>query len=620
MRTAKRLLLAAGLAGLSVVPSLAQTRSDDAIDARPARPGITAGTAGSVSGAPTPPAAATAEAQPATEFATSVSIPTITAVGSSMDEAALRDTLSGGFANHVEELAKLTANSITIPEITLSISIPGAEGGTNTIVYRDIVLTDVTDGVAASVSVGSTSTQSEAGMFTFGKLQASSFDLGGLLGLYGFVPGTGGGDMRVVYKDFSFDGGSVDAGAVKCSFGKVTVAEFSARPLSVSWDELITAGETLEAAGDAMPPEAMGTVVRFLTDIFQAFQSTPTSVGEMSCTGTDDSGKPFEATVGGISMDGYSPGIYPAITVSGLKISTADQGSVSLDSATLKAIDLTPTLAALNAEGAELTEKWFEENGRKLIPAVGGFAMSGLKIDVVNADLPGGRVQASIGSFDLTLGNYVNGIPTLVSTSASGIDMPIPDDPDLAPLRQLGIERVNLGYELNAHWDEAAQTLNIDRVAINGETLGSAAVALHLGSATAALFDLDPDVQMQAGLSVTIKDFSLDLTDSGLGDVLLPLAGQQQGLTPEQFREQMAAGVEGLAVQTLGRSDSARALGAAIGDFVAGTKKSLSIRVTAKDVGGVPLAALMNTIEGADNPMALIPVLNALIDITGSAQ
>src|SRR5262249_20750437 len=51
-------------------------------------------------------------------FTSNLSIPTITLVDSSMDEAALRDALSGGFSKHVQEIANLNATSITIPEVT----------------------------------------------------------------------------------------------------------------------------------------------------------------------------------------------------------------------------------------------------------------------------------------------------------------------------------------------------------------------------------------------------------------------------------------------------------------------------------------------------------------------
>ena len=54
----------------------------------------------------------------------------------------------------------------------------------------------------------------------------------------------------------------------------------------------------------------------------------------------------------------------------------------------------------------------FTDNWRKLIPALGGFAFSGLKIDVPDPQAEGSRIQANVADFDLSLSDYLNGIPT----------------------------------------------------------------------------------------------------------------------------------------------------------------------------------------------------------------
>ncbi|HTN63869.1 MAG TPA: hypothetical protein VL147_20325, partial [Devosia sp.] len=69
----------------------------------------------------TPAVETTAPATPAAvppKF--SVEIPTIDAVGSNLDEPTLRAIFSGDLVDHAEALASLTADSITIPAITVS--------------------------------------------------------------------------------------------------------------------------------------------------------------------------------------------------------------------------------------------------------------------------------------------------------------------------------------------------------------------------------------------------------------------------------------------------------------------------------------------------------------------
>lgn len=552
------------------------------------------------------------------DLTTSIAIPTITAVDSTMDEAALRDVFTGGFMKHVDELAKLSATSITIPEITLKMTVTTPDGPVVTsISYKDIVLDGVKDGVAASASVGSAETQSPEGGFAFGKMATTTFNLAGILGLYGLVE-SGGADqpMQTLYKNFSFDGGTFSGPQVSCSFGKVSAAEFDARPLKVSFAQLMEASNALGAAKDNPPPEAVATLVSFLTDMFQAFKSEPMTIDGLSCKGTAEDGSPFDVAIGGLSMDGYAPGIYPALTVKGIKVSDGGVNSVSLDEAVLKSIDLSAPIAALEAEGKDLTPAWFEANYRKLIPAFGGISLSGLAMDVPNPDMPGQRIKANVGNFDITLSDYLNGVPTRIATSASGIDVPLPQDStddSVKMLLALGLTRVNLGYEFSAAWDKATETVTLDKLSVSGADLGSIAVAAVIGNAAEQLFDADPSVAEAASMGLTLKDVTLDVSDAGLGDVLTPMLAGQQGVDPAGYRTQMAGALEGMTLQILGSTDAARALGKAVGDFVAGKATALSVDIAAKDPAGIPLPVLM---QAENDPSALV----SRFDITGIAK
>jgi len=65
-----------------------------------------------------------------------VSIPSIDAKDSSIDTDTLKAILSGDVAAHAGELAKLSATSIKVPEITMSYSAPDGGGGGITYTQR----------------------------------------------------------------------------------------------------------------------------------------------------------------------------------------------------------------------------------------------------------------------------------------------------------------------------------------------------------------------------------------------------------------------------------------------------------------------------------------------------
>ena len=385
-------------------------------------------------------------------FTSTLSIPSIIAVDSTMDEAALRDALSGGFANHVDELASLSATSITIPEITLKMTMTGPDGPTeNTMVYKDIVLNNVEDGVAESSSIGSATTTGPEGEFTFGEMSTSTLDIGAILALYSAAPSDSASDeMNVLYQDFNFAGGTLTGPKASCTFGAVTTAEFDARPLKVSFGTMMEIANKLEKTKGDPAPEDIATFVTFMTDIFQSFQSEPLTMDGLSCNGTGDDGKAFEFSIGGVTMDGYEPGVYPALTLSDIQISSGNEDHISLGEMKLKSIDLSAPIETIGTiEPSTLTPVWFQTNARLLIPAFGGFSLSGLDIDIPNPDKPGERIKAAIGDFDLSLGRLRQ------RHSDADLDLGVgrrraaaqdSTEDSVKMLLALGIDHVNLGY------------------------------------------------------------------------------------------------------------------------------------------------------------------------------
>src|SRR3569833_4038071 len=148
-------------------------------------------------------------------------------------------------------------------------------------------------------------------------------------------------------------------------------------------------------------------------------------------------------------MDGFSPGAYPAISFNDLNIAAAD-GHISLNSATFKSIDFSQPIAVLKDQGSTIAAAWFETNWRKIIPAWGGMSLSGLSVDVPDEKNPGDRVQVVLADFDLSLSVYLNGIPTKISSSAHGVNVPLPpdsDDDSAKMLKAIGITKINANYE-----------------------------------------------------------------------------------------------------------------------------------------------------------------------------
>ncbi|QQR34806.1 hypothetical protein JI749_10455 [Devosia oryziradicis] len=545
-----------------------------------------------------------------------VDIPTIEAVDSNVDDETLRSIFSGNVVDNAEALAGLTATSITIPEITMATKTTvDGEVTEATVTFNDLVLTDVTDGVAATVTMaGMTADAGDNGSADFGALSASSLNIGGVLGMYGLVD-NGQTELQTIYTDFNFEGGTFEAPEVSCTMGAVTAAQFKARPFKYSFAEIMALAEQLEAAEDEQPsPEVLGKALRMYVDLFTAFESSPAKFGGFDCSGVDDEGSNVTFSVAGMSMEGMRPGIYPSISLDGLDIEVDGDGSVQVGNMTFKEMDLSAPIAAIEGAPEAIDEAWLTENARALIPAFAGFSFSDVAVDVPDPEAEGERIKASVGSFDLTLGDYLNGIPTDILTSASNILVDLPensDDPQLQQLIALGVTNIDAGFTIDASWNEADETISVDEVSVTGANLATIKLAGTIANATKEIFGLDEEVALMASMGVAISQLKLDVTDDGLSDIILASVAAEQGSDPATMRPVFAGLAEGTMVGLLAGAAEAQKVGAALNAFVSGKAKYLTIEMTAKEPPGL---GMMDFMAAEQDPTVLIGKVN--IDAT----
>jgi hypothetical protein len=528
----------------------------------------------------------------------SVEIPTIEAVDANLDEDTLRDIFSGNLLENAEALAGLNATSITIPELTVSFTTGTGEQATEgAFTLSDIVLSGVADGVAASITMaGSEFEGGSDGSASMGAVSANEFDIGGVLALYGFLENTGETELTTIYKDFSFAGGTVTAPEGECTIGAMTAAEFKARPLRYSFGDVMAMSKAMEAEGDTPSPQTIGTALRIYADMFTAFESSPIQFDGFNCDLTDDQGNPMTMAIASMSMDGFRPGFYPAITMEGMDISVEGDGQIGIGSLAFKQMDLTAPINAIEAAPEVIDQAWLEANARSLIPAFAGISLGNLSVDVPDMDVPNERIVASVGAFDLTLGEYLNGIPTDISTSATNIVVDLPQDTGdetLQQLQALGVTSIDAGFKIEAAWNAEADTIDIKEISVNGADLANVVLTGTLGNATEALFGLDNDAALVASMGVVLKNLNLDVTDAGLSDIILTSIAAEQGGDAASMRPIFAGLAEGTVIGLMAGAAEAQKVGGAINAFVSGKAKSLSIDMVAKEEPGLGLVDFM---------------------------
>jgi hypothetical protein len=541
----------------------------------------------------------------------SIAVPSIDAVDSSVSDEDLADILSGNVAGHAEDLAALDASSISVPEIVVSVSSQTDDGPKEAaITLTGVMLGDVVDGKAGTVRIESIGLVADDVTFDFGAMSAANLDIGGILGVYGLVDTGGQTDLEVIFTDLVAEGGTLVSEEVSCTIGGVSGAEFKARPLKTSFGEMMAIAQAMEDDSENVDPALMGRFLKMYADILTAFETSEVTFDGVDCEGTNDEGQAMTFAVAGMSMGGMSPGLYPSISMDGFSIVVDGDGSMALDNLTFKPMDLSTTIATLEAAPAEVDEAWLEANARGLIPAMEGFSLAGLDIDIPDPEAPDTRIQAKVGAFDLSLASYLNGIPTDLDISADNIEAEIPEgsgDESFEQLRALGITSVDAGFRLAAAWDASTETIVVEEASITGVDLATVVIAGLVTNATEDLFALDTDAAMAAGMGLAVKSLDLTVTDAGLSDIILAVAAAEQGADPASLRPVFAGLAQGTVISMMAGAADAAKLGEAINAFVSGNAKTLNIGIEAKTDPGL---GMMDFMEAEQDPTTLLGKVN----------
>ncbi|RYE44222.1 MAG: hypothetical protein EOP24_24650 [Hyphomicrobiales bacterium] len=549
-----------------------------------------------------------------------LSVPSVEVVDGNINEGAVRGLFTGA-PGALDALATLDAKSVTIPEIKVSYPSYVEGAGPSVITYRDITLTDVADGVAASAHVGGADfSGAESVTGTFGEMSVGRFDLAALLGFYGLAAAPAAGtEMKEVYADFKFSGGSLKGGdAFSCEFGTGELGSFSARPLKQNFTEinaLIVQADAAQKAGTEVAPETVDKLVRFYADMFTAFSSTPMTFNGFTCSGKDDKGNPLAVASGPITVGGFEPAIYPAISLDDFDMTVENDGFLKFGNFTWKKMDFTAAIAAIEA-ATKLDEAYFTANWRKLVPALDGMSLADFSIDVPDPEASGKRITGTLGAFDATLGNYVNGIPADIALSLSNFILPITADMTDLPVADLlarGVDKLDISLGTKLAWDQASSTIKVDDVLIDMGALGRVNLSGTFGNATQSLFADNTDEATMAAMLLTLRNVTIEVEDRGIGSLAFAAGAKDAGQSEAAFRTAVAGMAQGMTLAFLGNTTEALTAAQQLGTFLSGASH-LKLTITAKDEAGIGLADLA---AAETNPAALAGKLNVVAEASG---
>jgi hypothetical protein len=217
-------------------------------------------------------------------------------------------------------------------------------------------------------------------------------------------------------------------------------------------------------------------------------------------------------------------------------------------------------------------------------------------------------VHLTLRNAAITFGPPQDGVPTASRISLTGLILPastVAGVPGLGSLAAYGYQDLDLNLVADTAWDEAKRELALREISVSGKDMGTLRLAGTLGGISPAMFDRDAAVSGLALLSATAKAVDLTIENTGLFERFISAQSKVLSLKPDELRQEyVTASVFGVPV-ILGNSPAAKAIGAAMGQFV--TKPGrLSVSAKAKDGAGLGVADFST----AASPAALLDKLD----------
>ncbi|KQO72334.1 hypothetical protein [Methylobacterium sp. Leaf89] len=541
--------------------------------------------------------------------------PRLTASGTRLSKDELTALLKPGPGESwAARLVRLDAASLAMPE--LRVERTGTAGATPVVTYRDVVARDVRAGRAAELTAAGASILLEGGpqkgTGTYGRMRATDLDLTVLARLYG-EPGDGKSALQRIYATFAVDDVAyVDARGTAVKIARIEGRDLSGRQIPATWTGALQAFTAVDY--ERLAPPERARLMSLGADLAEAV-----SVGSLEATGLSiQEAKPRDAFSLGIARLGLTGA---GLLLEDIRFAGIDGAKARLARLSLDGFSLGPTVAALR-KLATLTTPPSDGELRLLTPALGTLALKDLSLDLppeakaprdpadraladkALADrAPPAPTHVGLRDGSMNFAPPRDGVPTAGRLSLSGLTLPasaVAGVPGLGSLGLYGYSDLDLALVADTSWDEAARELKLGEVSVSGKDMGSLRLNGMIGGIGPEVFNPDMAVSSFAMLSATAKALDLTIENTGLFDRFIAAQSKVLSLKPEELKQEyVTASVFGVPA-ILGNSAGAKAIGAAMGQFV--TKPgTLSVSLRPKNAAGIGMLEF----SAAPTPAAL---------------
>jgi hypothetical protein len=430
-----------------------------------------------------------------------------------------------------------------------------------------------------------------------------SLDLKGLIGIYVAVADSDKAAASSVFRNLAIEGGFFTSPTMRCGVGRISTSQLKAKQQQTG--QFTTELLTQVGIGFVLYGDIGLRILKSRVDYLASIELAPSTVDGIDCASLDEFGRLSTLRVAKLTAGALSRGHLPALELNGIEATVpGTPGRLHLDWVKIKSVDVSGWIAAIRnaGAGADMRE-WSTANVRQIMPVLDGMELSGLRIEIADADAPAGWESVSLASLNISFGDHDGGIPLRASVAVRhfktnnrlgilrGVGVPVDR------LSKIGQGDLDTSVLLALALNPAKGKLQVD-ASLDGIGLGKAKLSVELGGATEGLVIGDRETFQ----NLTLKRARLEAVDAGIVNLVLDELAREAGRDSPTFRLAAPNLALGAVIFALGATAETERLASALQAFIAGGK-SLSVGVTAKAADGIRLRTIGELFQG--HPTAL---------------
>ena len=398
-------------------------------------------------------------------------------------------------------IAKLTAEGVSVPEIGIKAKFgEGAKLSTTNMVYRDLRIAGIANGVIRSAALSGADIESRLGEKNSGKgtgaMTMTEVDLG-LIARFLLEPArpqdTG---LKVAYGSWSQEAfGTTDSTGARSSIRAATAKNVRLRPTPTPIIPLIR--EFAAKKGDKLDQADQVKLITAIADIYDGVDfgtnelvdlefKTPPGADEVVVK-SPASGLP----AGNIGASAAKPNEF---RIEGVDI-TAKDGFARIGSISNTGWSYRPIVEALRKASANGSLDPSSLDPRAFIPQLGTLTVRDMEFNVPDSINPKSeRIKLGVKSFEIATSDQLNGIPTAARFAVDRLTMALPakdDNEAFKELRTLGYKDIDLSTVFDVRWIESTSELTLGQFGMKLVNAGSIGLRGRLGGMGKEIFTGD---------------------------------------------------------------------------------------------------------------------------------